>query len=70
MGKAGEENECYLKGDFPSDVIYITRADAWDGIRIVSQQKTPDVYNLSGQKMSGRLSKGIYIRDGRKVVVK
>lgn len=67
-GQTIEENECYLKGDFPSDVIYITRADAWDGIRIVSQQKTPDVYNLSGQKMNGRLSKGIYIRDGRKVV--
>ena len=67
-GQTIEENECYLKGDLLSDVIYITRADAWDGIRIVSQQKTPDVYNLSGQKMNGRLSKGIYIRDGRKVV--
>lgn len=67
-GQTIGENECYLKGDFPSDIIYITRADAWDGIRTISEQKTPDVYNLSGQKMSGRLSKGIYIRDGRKVV--
>jgi len=67
-GKTIEANECYLKGDFPSDVIYITRADAWDGIKTVSQQKTPVVYNLSGQKVSGKLSQGIYIRDGRKVV--
>jgi hypothetical protein len=29
-----------------------------------------DIYNLSGQKVNGKLAKGLYIVNGRKVVVK
>jgi hypothetical protein len=29
-----------------------------------------DIYNLRGQKMNGALQKGIYIKNGKKVVIK
>ena len=39
------------------------------GIAIVKQdQAAPAVYNLQGQRVSSRLTKGIYIVNGRKVM--
>lgn len=41
-----------------------------DGIRDMQLNGRGELYNLSGQKVDGQQHKGIYIRDGKKFVVK
>ena len=36
----------------------------------VSVKNTTDIYTISGQRVKGHLPKGIYIRGGKKFVVK
>ena len=43
-------------------------ATAITGAKMNAQQE--NVYNLSGQKINNQLKKGIYIVNGKKVVVK
>ena len=57
-----------------SDIVWKTLKD-YNGIEHVGDvatapQQTPPAYNLQGQRISRQPAKGIFIRDGRKVVVK
>ncbi|MEE1309858.1 MAG: hypothetical protein UHJ41_07190, partial [Bacteroidaceae bacterium] len=50
----------YLKGDDPTDIgTSISPADEQDGA----------TYNLAGQRTGNTARRGIYIRNGKKVVV-
>lgn len=49
-------------GDMPTSITFY---ESDNQIEFVN-----DAYNLSGQKMNGRLQKGIYIVNGKKTVVK
>ncbi len=56
----------------PAVLYYRTKTDPATGIESMKSAKmsAKPIYNLSGQQVSGSLPKGIYIRDGRKFVVK
>lgn len=56
----------------PAVLYYRTKTDPATGIESMKSAKMSarPIYNLSGQQVSGSLPKGIYIRDGRKFVVK
>ena len=42
-----------------------------DGIRdMMEQQDSPQIYNLRGQAVQGALAPGIYIRNGKKILIK
>jgi hypothetical protein len=70
-------NTCYLPVPAGSpDVIYVVH-EIPDGIEVAkaSETKTKQrgVYSLSGQRLGGTaegLQKGVYVVDGRKVVIK
>lgn len=71
-GQPIAENECYLKCDSPSDIIFISPTDAATGISLTpnpSPVSEGSIYNLSGQRLQ-KAQKGIYIIGGKKVIVK
>ena len=71
-------NECYLKSDEPSDVIFFTEADAVTGIGEVESSGLmvdSPVFDLSGRRVNtslftlpSSLSKGIYIQGSKKIL--
>lgn len=68
------ENECYLKCDFPRDVIYVNQADAVTGIDEIKHETIKDNpsdawYNLGGQRVNRTFQKGIYIRKAKSKVM-
>jgi hypothetical protein len=68
------ENECYLKCDFPRDVIYVNQADAVTGIDEIKHETIKDNqsdawYNLGGQRVNRTFPKGIYIRKAKSKVM-
>lgn len=71
-GQTIAENECYLKSDTPSDIIFISRTDAATGISLTSilSKDKGSVYNLSGQGCAFGKQKGIYIIKGKKFVIR
>ena len=58
--------------DYALDYLYIQSADGGTtGISNVNAERNNGaVYNLSGQKVNGSLKKGLYIINGKKVIVK
>lgn len=72
-GKKVGANKAYLRIDkaTASKGISIGYADETDGIRTIGNepQKVDGIYNLSGQRVN-KAQKGIYIVNGKKVVVK
>lgn len=71
------ENECYLKCNSPSDIIFASQADAATGITFFSHQSqaVSPWYDLGGRLINASspvsrhsLPRGIYIRDGKKTV--
>lgn len=76
-GQSIAENECYLKCDNPSGVIFFRQADAVTGIDEVESSELnaqSPVYDVSGRQMAngkwsnGKLPKGIYIQGGKKIL--
>jgi len=76
-GQPVEESECYLKSDAPSDIIFVSKADAVTGIQACVQGSNADSqwYDPGGRRInSSRFilrhssQPGIYIRDGRKIL--
>lgn len=65
------EFECYLKTDYPNDVIFFRQADAVTGIDDIQtgEMVNGKCYDLSGRRIdNSKLSHGIYIQDGKKVL--
>ena len=71
-GQPIAENECYLKCDYPCDIIFVSQADAVTGIReIHCPSKSPALYNLLGQRIKHQTQPhGIVIHEGKKIVLK
>ena len=70
-------NELYESGDFassspdfvPSDsdaLVYTTVRN----ITTIPTEKSTDIYDLQGRRLTGKPTKGLYIQNGRKVMVK
>ena len=63
-------------GKFRVDYFRIERLsdDDPDGIKAIQNSKfkiqNSAIYNLSGQKVNGQLQKGIYIRNGQKIIIR
>ena len=73
-GQTVAASECYLKSNTASDIIYVSKDDA-DGIGLTpalskgeGKMVNGQCYDLSGRQVNGQLPKGIYIRNGRKVI--
>lgn len=62
----------YTSSQKPAVLYYRTKTDPSSGITTIKKGKKNrgSIYNPRGQKMKGSLPKGVYIRNGRKFVVK
>ena len=69
-------NEIYESGDFAAAVADLASVDLTTVRSITTTQQPSPTYDLQGRKLSnskwsnGQIRKGIYIKDGRKFVVK
>lgn len=76
MRSDGTPHPEYKNGWFKTDYFRISRADVGAGISVsasCSQQQKPRIYNMQGQQVAGiesALPKGVYLVDGRKIIVR
>ena len=67
-------NEIYESGDFaeslPDFAGSIVRDTSIRNITSASPEVSSDLFDLLGRRLTGKPTKGIYIQNGKKVVVK
>ena len=69
-------NEIYESGDFASAVpdlaapILLYEQTTGQALTTATESKSPDIYDLQGRRLAAPPAKGIYVKDGRKVVVR
>ena len=66
-------NELYESGDFAASVPDLADSIINTSVRYIAPdtpEKFSDLYDLQGRRLTGKPAKGIYIQNGRKVMVK
>ena len=63
-----KEDDKVLRYSF---LVIFTDPETATGINAVQTAKSANVvYNLAGQRVSGKLQRGVYVKDGKKVILK
>ena len=74
----GKAVDIWSKSDYPADVLsnlcsngfrFDGVTDGIDGVE-VDRNKSHDLYNLIGQRVVGKAAPGLYVVNGKKVIIR